>query len=110
MNAATREALLRVPGLGYHNVDRIVRIRKYHKLVLEDLRKLHVRMKDTSEFVVTADHMPLAALPFTAQQQDGELALAAVSEAPVPLVPSVVAAQQLDLFATAARSAATGML
>ncbi len=111
VNAAPREALLRVPGLGYHNVDRIVRIRKYHKLGLDDLRKLHVRTKDTAEFVVTVDHLPLtAALPFTAQQQEGELALAAVADARLPALAGVVAAQQLNLFATAAQSAATGVL
>ncbi|WP_419806833.1 putative DNA modification/repair radical SAM protein [Terriglobus sp.] len=111
VNAAPREALLRVPGLGYHNVDRIVRIRKYHRLALEDLRKLHVRLKDAAEFVVTMDHLPFtAALPFTTQQQEDELALAAVADAPMPVVHGVVATQQLDLFATAAQSAATGVL
>ena len=30
VNKATREALLRVPGIGYRNVERILRIRSYH--------------------------------------------------------------------------------
>ena len=118
VNAAPREALLRVPGLGYHNVDRIVRIRKYHKLALEDLRKLHVRLKDTAAFVVTTDHLPLAAaLPFDDPQQQNERALAAVADtsetvadAPRLVIPVVVAARQLDLFASAAQSATTGVL
>ena len=110
VNAATREALLRVPGLGYHNVDRIVRIRRYHKLALEDLRKLHVRMKDTAEFVVTTDHLPLSSLPFTAPSIEGELALAALEPLALPRVSGVIAAQQMDLFATAAESAAAGVL
>ena len=110
VNAAPREALLRVPGLGYHNVDRIVRIRKYHKLALDDLRKLHVRMKDTVEFIITTDHLPAASLPFTTQAGDAELALAAAADLPMPAISGVVAAQQLDLFASAAQSAATGVL
>jgi predicted DNA-binding helix-hairpin-helix protein len=111
VNAAPREALLRVPGLGYHNVDRIVRIRRYHKLSLEDLRKLHVRMKDTAEFVVTTDHLPLSTLPFSAEQSEREMADTArlVTEVAPPIA-GVVAAQQLDLFANAAQSAATGVL
>ncbi|MBE7182579.1 MAG: putative DNA modification/repair radical SAM protein [Terriglobus roseus] len=110
VNTATKEALLRVPGLGYHNVDRIVRIRRYHKLTLEDLRKLHVRMKDTAEFVVTTDHLPAAALPFTTTPAESELALASAEDTPTPLMYGVIAAQQLDLFTHAARSAATGVL
>ena len=58
VNAAPKEALLRVPGIGYRNVDRIVRIRRYHRLGLDDLRKLHVRLKLSAEFVVAADHLP----------------------------------------------------
>ncbi len=63
VNAASREALLRVPGLGYRNVDRILRIRKYHRLSVADLKKLHVRWKDTAAFLVTVDHLPTASLP-----------------------------------------------
>ncbi len=57
VNRATREALLRVPGIGYKNVERILRIRAYHPLSLEDLRKLHVRVKTVSPFVVAVDHL-----------------------------------------------------
>ena len=111
VNAATREALLRVPGLGYHNVDRIVRIRRYHKLSIEDLRKLHVRMKDTADFVVTTDHLPLSTLPFTAEQADQQITDTSLANTPEPRpILGVVAVQQLDLFATAAQSAATGVL
>ena len=106
VNAGTREALLRVPGLGYHNVDRIVRIRRYHKLALDDLRKLHVRMKDTAEYVITTDHAPAATLLFTAEQKDAEADLGALAEAPA----GAIAAQQMDLFSSAAQSAATGVL
>ncbi len=59
VNAAPREALLRVPGIGHRNVERILKIRKYHQLTLEDLRKLHVRISQAQEFVTTADHIPV---------------------------------------------------
>ncbi len=58
VNTAAREALLRVPGIGYKNVDRIARIRRYHRLALEDLRKLNVRLKLVAPFVIAADHLP----------------------------------------------------
>ncbi len=63
VNRATREALLRVPGIGYRNVDRILRIRQYHPLSLEDLRKLNVRLKTVSPFVTAINHLgPTATL------------------------------------------------
>lgn len=58
VNTAPREALLRIPGIGYRNVERILRIRRYHRLTLENLRKLHVRLKLASQFLVAADHLP----------------------------------------------------
>ncbi len=58
VNAATREALLRVPGIGYRNVEKILRIRKYHRLTIEDLRKLNVRIKQAQNFLVTVDSLP----------------------------------------------------
>lgn len=63
VNRGTREALLRVPGIGYRNVDRILRIRRYHRLGLEDLRKLHVRVKTAGPFVIAVDHLPGAPGP-----------------------------------------------
>jgi predicted DNA-binding helix-hairpin-helix protein len=58
VNAAPREALLRVPGVGYRNVSRILRIRKYHRLCIDDLRKLNVRVKLAENYLITADHLP----------------------------------------------------
>ena len=58
VNAASREALLRVPGIGYRNVERILKIRTYHRLLLEDLRKLHVRVKNALPYLVAVDHLP----------------------------------------------------
>jgi predicted DNA-binding helix-hairpin-helix protein len=84
VNAAPRESLLRVPGIGYRNVDRIVSIRRYHRLSLEDLRKLHVRLKLVSEFVIATDHLPAKPAPTLA----------------IPAAPAPVAlTQQLEMFA-----------
>jgi predicted DNA-binding helix-hairpin-helix protein len=58
VNAAPREALLRVPGIGYRNVERILKIRRYHRLLLEDLRKLHVRVKNAVPYLIAGDHFP----------------------------------------------------
>jgi putative DNA modification/repair radical SAM protein len=89
VNCAPRESLLRVPGIGYRNVERIVRIRRYHRLAIEDLRRLHIRLKLAKQFIVAADHLPSLSAPATAE-----------------MLPAVT--QQLELFAAA--SAATGSL
>lgn len=58
INTAPREALMRVPGIGYRNVDRILRIRRYHHLSSDDLRKLHVRWRDAQHYLIATDHLP----------------------------------------------------
>ena len=85
VNQAPREALLRIPGIGYRNVERILSIRRYHTLVLEDLRKLNVRVKQPLPYLITPDHIP--------------------SSVSAPLEPN---ATQLDLFAPI--SALTGSI
>ncbi|HYO65888.1 MAG TPA: putative DNA modification/repair radical SAM protein [Archangium sp.] len=62
VNRAPRERLLRVPGLGVRTVDRLLRIRKWHKLTLEDLARLRVPLNRVKPFIVTADHQPTALL------------------------------------------------
>ncbi|HVF39539.1 MAG TPA: putative DNA modification/repair radical SAM protein, partial [Gemmatimonadaceae bacterium] len=42
LNTAPRAALLRIPGLGVRNVKRIVSMRRFHKIRLEDLARLKV--------------------------------------------------------------------
>jgi putative DNA modification/repair radical SAM protein len=86
VNGSPREALLRVPGIGYRNVERILSIRRHHALATGDLRKLNVRMKSALPYLVTADHLP----------------------SPVAPVEASPAATQLDLFAPV--SARTGVL
>lgn len=63
VNAAPREALLRVPGIGYRNVERILKIRRYHALRIDDLKKLNVRVKMALKYLVAVDHLPSLTVP-----------------------------------------------
>lgn len=58
VNSASREQLLRVPGIGARNVKRILSIRRHKKLRTDDLKKLRVAWKRAKSFVVTIDHNP----------------------------------------------------
>ncbi len=71
LNRAPRELLLRVPGLGVRNVDRILGMRHWHRLSLADLTKLRVPLAKTLPFIVTADHVPkvVGQLPAAKPQQ-----------------------------------------
>ncbi len=62
VNRASREQLLRVPGLGVRNVERILKMRPYHAITLTDLGKLRVPIKRAKYFIVTADNNPDAFL------------------------------------------------
>ncbi|MDB4989621.1 MAG: hypothetical protein JWN04_4799, partial [Myxococcaceae bacterium] len=55
INHAPREQLLRVPGLGLKNVQRILKLRRQRALKLEDLRCMRVPTRRTAPFVITAD-------------------------------------------------------
>jgi predicted DNA-binding helix-hairpin-helix protein len=58
LNKAPRETLLRVPGLGVRNVDRILRIRRWHSIRLGDLTRLRVPLTKAMPFITVADHTP----------------------------------------------------
>jgi len=58
VNRAPQEMLLRVPGLGVRNVQRIVSARRYTRLRLADLMRLRLPMKKVMPFIVAADHTP----------------------------------------------------
>ena len=58
VQTASRETLLRVPGLGVRNVDRILKIRRYTRLRLADLVQLRVSLAKVQPFLMTADHNP----------------------------------------------------
>ncbi len=55
LNRSPRELLWRVPGLGTKSVERILRLRRWHKVRLEDLPRLHLPMKKVLPFVITAN-------------------------------------------------------
>ncbi len=58
VNTASRDQLLRVPGFGVRNVDRMIQARVFRKLRVEDLKRLRVTWVRARFFVITADHNP----------------------------------------------------
>jgi putative DNA modification/repair radical SAM protein len=65
VNAAAREMLLRVPGMGVRSVDRILLARRHRRLRMDDLARLHLPMGKVAPFVIAADHRPGALLDST---------------------------------------------
>lgn len=60
INRADRHQLLRVPGLGVRNVDRILVARKVRTLRFDDLVRLRVPMRKAAPFIVLPDYRPTA--------------------------------------------------
>ncbi len=58
INLAPRDELLRVPGLGVRNVDRIIASRRVRALRLDDLARLKVPLRKVRPFVILPDHRP----------------------------------------------------
>lgn len=58
VNKASQRDLLRVPGLGVRNVNRILKVRKYQALRVADLKKMRVAWNRMKTFVIAADHHP----------------------------------------------------
>ncbi|MBE7211529.1 MAG: putative DNA modification/repair radical SAM protein [Gluconacetobacter diazotrophicus] len=58
VNAAPRELLLRVPGLGVKSVDRIIQVRRHRRLRLDDLARLRLSISKIAPFLVALDHRP----------------------------------------------------
>jgi putative DNA modification/repair radical SAM protein len=88
LNAASKERLLRVPGLGAKTVEKLVAARRHTRIRADDLARLRVSLAKVLPFVVTADHRP--------RGLDG----AALRERLVPATAFVHAAtpRQLSLF------------
>ena len=63
LNAAPREHLLRVPGLGTTAVSRLLAARRHHRLRIGDLSRLRARANLARQFVVAEDHRPVPAGP-----------------------------------------------
>lgn len=55
LNTAPKETLLRVPGLGIRNVERIIESRRYRKIRFEDLVKMRVQIQKLKFFVITEE-------------------------------------------------------
>jgi putative DNA modification/repair radical SAM protein len=62
LNVAPREELLRVPGLGTRNVDKILGSRRHKRLRLDDLARLRAPLRKMLPFVQVLDHHPRARL------------------------------------------------
>lgn len=58
INMASRSLLLRVPGLGVRSVNRIVQVRRWHRLRFGDLTRLRLPLKKVLPFIEVADHHP----------------------------------------------------
>jgi putative DNA modification/repair radical SAM protein len=58
VNAADRQQLLRVPGLGVRVVKRILSSRRHRRLRFEDLKSLGASLKRARHFLVAADYSP----------------------------------------------------
>ncbi|MGJ4803220.1 putative DNA modification/repair radical SAM protein [Luteimonas sp. SDU82] len=62
LNSAAKELLLRVPGLGLRNVERVLAARRHGRLRVADLARLRAPLAKLLPFVQLADHHPRRAL------------------------------------------------
>ncbi len=58
VNRADRERMLRVPGLGVKSVDKMIEVRRYKRLTLEDVKRLTRGIDKLRPFIVTDDWRP----------------------------------------------------
>jgi putative DNA modification/repair radical SAM protein len=61
LNRASREQLLRAPGLGARTVVKLLQMRRWQKIRLEDLVALRVNVRKALPFIICANHLPAAA-------------------------------------------------
>ncbi len=61
LNKASRELLLRVPGLGVKTINKILKIRRWQVVKLADLIALRASVKKAMPFIVCAGHKPVEA-------------------------------------------------
>ncbi len=67
LNRATREQMLRVPGLGIRTVAKLISIRRWQSIRLRDLIALRAGVRKAMPFIVCRDHHPGAGEPSGAQ-------------------------------------------
>jgi putative DNA modification/repair radical SAM protein len=60
VNRASREELLRVPGLGVKSVDKLIRARRHRTLRLEDVGRVCRGLEKVRPFLIAADWRPVA--------------------------------------------------
>lgn len=65
LNTGTREQLLRIPGMGPRSVEKILKIRRYVRIRLEDLINLKVALNRAKPFIVAANYAPTPLLDST---------------------------------------------
>lgn len=58
VNRASREQLLRIPGVGVRSVEKLLEIRRHKKIVLQDLLALGVVWKRAKAFTIAGDYLP----------------------------------------------------
>jgi putative DNA modification/repair radical SAM protein len=58
LNHADKVDLLRIPGIGVRSVERILTVRRWRQLRIEDLGRLRIAMGRALPFIVVADHSP----------------------------------------------------
>ena len=58
LNTADRERMLRAPGLGVRTVDRLLEIRRFKTLSLEDVKRLTRGIEKLKPFIITSDWTP----------------------------------------------------
>ncbi|MEO5589454.1 MAG: putative DNA modification/repair radical SAM protein [Gemmatimonadaceae bacterium] len=93
VNKASKEDLLRIPGIGVRSVKRIISSRRYHRLRFDDLVRLNIAMTRAMPFIVAADYSPGRLGPDSAD-----------------LPARFKRSSQLDLWSSAATSAVSGEL
>ena len=93
VNVASREELLRIPGVGVRSVKRMLAARRWRRLRFDDLKRLQVAMTRARPFILTDDYTPGRLGPDSSQ-----------------LVQRVQPASQLDLWSSSAAAAHSGEL
>jgi putative DNA modification/repair radical SAM protein len=86
VNSAPKEMLLRIPGLGAKTVDKVIEVRRFKRLTLDDLKTLAGSVRRARVFVVAEGWTPGASL----DSQGLAAALRSASKAAAPA--------QLSLF------------
>ena len=58
VNVASREELLRIPGVGVRSVNRILSVRQHKRLSVDDMKKLRIAWNRAKVFIITSDFNP----------------------------------------------------